>query len=65
MSSTDLIQSAGFLAILFALLLTLLVALLRLAALPLAGAVLVLDAAAAVAARPLTLPAPVHKEARP
>lgn len=53
-----MIQTAGALAILLALVLTLAITLLRMAALPLAGAALVLDRIAAVAAQPLSLPAP-------
>lgn len=62
MTTTHLIQSAGIVAVLVALLLTLTVTLLRLAALPLAGAALLLDAAANFAATPLSLPAPTSKE---
>lgn len=65
MTTTEMIQTAGALAILAALLLTLAVAALRLVALPLAGAALVLDHVAAVAARPLSLPAPAAEEATP
>lgn len=58
MTTTEMIQTAGALAILAALVLTLAITLLRLVALPLAGTALVLDRIAAVAARPLSLPAP-------
>lgn len=63
MTTTDLIQTAGILAVLLALVLTLTVTLLRLAALPLAGAALVLDHIANLAAAPLSLPAPATQEA--
>ncbi|MBR8745142.1 hypothetical protein DSY14_26140 [Nocardiopsis sp. MG754419] len=58
-----MIQTAGIIAVLLALVLTLTVTLLRLAALPLAGAALALDAAAHFVAAPLSLPAPATKEA--
>lgn len=58
MTTTHLIQTAGIVAVLLALVLTLTVTLLRLAALPLAGAALLLDAAANLASVPLSLTAP-------
>ncbi|WP_150246153.1 hypothetical protein [Nocardiopsis quinghaiensis] len=62
MTTVHSIQTVGFLSVLLTLLLVLAVALLRLAALPLACAVLVLDGAADLASRPLSLPAPVPQE---
>jgi hypothetical protein len=59
---TDLIRTAGPLAVLVTLLLVLVVTLLRLAAWPLAGAVLALDAAADLLSDPLSLPAPTTQE---
>ncbi|MBB4929196.1 hypothetical protein F4561_005602 [Lipingzhangella halophila] len=56
MSTTSLIQRAGAVTLLVALLLTLIVTVLRLVALPLAAAALALDALADLAARPLALP---------
>jgi hypothetical protein len=57
-STQQMIQQAGALAVLVALLLSLTVVVLRLVALPLVLAVLVLDKAADLAARPLTFTAP-------
>lgn len=57
MTTVDVIQTAGLVAVLAALVLTLFVALLRLAALPLAAASLGLDRLASLAARPLLTPA--------
>ncbi|QUX27890.1 hypothetical protein KGD83_21805 [Nocardiopsis akebiae] len=62
MTTIHSIQTVGFLAVLLTLFLVLAVALLRLVALPLAGIVLVLDGAADLAARPLSLTAPAPKE---
>ena len=62
MTTTHMIQTAGALAVLMALTLTLTVTLLRLVALPLAGAALLLDTAASIVAAPLSLPAPDSKE---
>ncbi|WP_304456015.1 hypothetical protein [Nocardiopsis sp. YSL2] len=64
MTTVHSIQAVGILAVLITLLLVLAVTLLRLAALPLAGAVLILDSAADLAARPLTLPAPTSEGTR-
>ncbi|WP_150237816.1 hypothetical protein [Nocardiopsis quinghaiensis] len=62
MTTLHSIQAVGFLAVLLTLFLVLAVTLLRLAALPLACAVLVLDGAADLAARPLSLPASAPEE---
>ncbi|GHD23400.1 hypothetical protein GCM10007147_18590 [Nocardiopsis kunsanensis] len=56
MTTVDVIQTAGIAAVLAALILTLFVALLRLAALPLAAASLGLDRLATLAAGPLLTP---------
>jgi hypothetical protein len=56
----SLIQQTGFTAVLVILALNVLVALLRFAVLPFAAAVLVLDAAADLAARPLPMPTRSH-----
>lgn len=58
-STTDLIRQAGLTAVVAALLLTLVVVVLRLLALPLAVGAMVLDRSATLAARPLTFTAPV------
>lgn len=57
MTTVDIIQTAGIVAVLTALVLTLFVTLLRLAALPLAATSLGLDRLATLAARPLLSPA--------
>ncbi|SIO85918.1 hypothetical protein [Nocardiopsis sp. JB363] len=62
MTTTHMIQTAGIIAVLVVLVLTLTVTLLRLVALPLAGAALLLDTAANVCAAPLSLPASTSKE---
>lgn len=62
MTTMYALRSRGCVAVLFTLALVVAVALLRLTALPLAGAVLVLDIAADAAARPLTLPGPAREE---
>lgn len=58
-TTTDAIRRAGLVLVLAALLLTLTVAVLRLAAVPLAMAVLALDALATLAAGYLPTPPPV------
>ena len=58
MNTTQMIQAAGFLAVLLLLLLTLTVLLLRLLSLPLAAAALALDSAADYVSRPLPVAAP-------
>ncbi|WP_304452657.1 hypothetical protein [Nocardiopsis sp. YSL2] len=58
MTTTHMIQAAGVLTLCAVLLLALVVVVLRLAALPLAGAALALDHTAALVARPLP-PMPV------
>jgi hypothetical protein len=63
-STHQMIQQAGALAVTVALLLTLTVALLRLAAVPLAVAAVVLDKGAELAARPLTFTASPDWRAR-
>lgn len=62
MTTTHMIQTAGIIAVLVVLVLTLTVTLLRLVALPLAGAALLLDAAATFVAAPLSLPASATQE---
>lgn len=58
MTTTQMIQAAGVLAVLLLLLLTLTVLLLRLVSLPLAAAALALDSAADYVSRPLPVAAP-------
>ncbi|MDE3725233.1 hypothetical protein PWG71_27960 [Nocardiopsis sp. N85] len=60
MTTTQMIQNTGLLALFVVLLLALAVIVLRLAALPLAGAALALDRAADLAATPLFPPAVDH-----
>ena len=57
MSTADMLRDAGLLPVLTVIGLALAVLLLRLLALPLAGAALALDALATAAARPLSIPA--------
>ena len=57
------LHTRGFVPVLLTLSLVLVVALLRLAALPLAGAALALDTAADAATRPRTQSAPAEQEA--
>ncbi|MFE3458586.1 hypothetical protein ACFXKD_13675 [Nocardiopsis aegyptia] len=61
MTTMSLIQQLGITTVLLILALNVLVALLRFAVLPFAAAVLVIDAAADLAARPLPMPARPHR----